>query len=65
MQTQTRGRTLGRLGIVTTLVDALLAFARGRPKSGALLLGAAALSSKLPGLGVAVSTLLRLYRKSR
>jgi len=50
---------------VSTLVDAAVAFARGRPKSGALLLGAAALSSRLPGLGVAVSVALRVYRRLR
>ncbi|WP_299332893.1 hypothetical protein [Haloplanus sp.] len=50
---------------VSTLVDAAVAFARGRRKSGVLLLGAAALSSRVPGLGVAVSVFLRLARKLR
>lgn len=54
-----------RLGIVSTLIDAVLAFARGRPRSGALLLGAAALSGRVPGLGVIVSVALRLYRRLR
>ncbi|USZ68201.1 hypothetical protein NGM10_00310 [Halorussus salilacus] len=53
------------LSIVSTLVDAAVAFARGRTKSGVLLLGAAALSSRLPGLGTATSILLRLYRRFR
>lgn len=53
------------IGIVSTIVDAAMEFARGRPKSGALLLGAAALSSRVPGLGVAVSALLRVYRRLR
>jgi hypothetical protein len=57
------GRQSRNLAIVSTLVDALIAFARGRPKSGALLLGAAALSTRIPGLGVAVSMALRIYRK--
>ncbi|WP_092690081.1 hypothetical protein [Halorientalis regularis] len=56
-------RSVRDLGIVSTLADALVAFARGRPKAGALLLGAAALSTRIPGLGVAVSVLLRVYRK--
>jgi len=63
--TQNTGRRLGDLGIVSTLVDAAIAFARGRPKSGALLLGAAALSKRLPGLGVVVSIALRAYRRLR
>lgn len=54
---------LNDLSIVSTLVDAGLAFARGRSASGVLLLVAAALSSRLPGLGVAVSILLRVYRR--
>jgi len=55
-------RSLNRVSTVSTLVDAALSFVRGRPKSGVLLLGAAALSSKVPGLGTAVSLLLRLVR---
>lgn len=51
------------LSIVATIVDAAMAFARGRHGSGVLLLGAAALSSRLPGLGTAVSLLLRLVRR--
>ncbi|WP_435177471.1 hypothetical protein [Halorussus sp. AFM4] len=54
-----------KLSMVSTLVDAAMAFARGRPKSGILLVGAAALSSRVPGLGTAVSLLLRLVRRFR
>lgn len=59
-----RGRAKD-IGIVSTLVDAAVAFARGRPRSGLLLLAAAALSSRVPGLGVAVSLFLRLYGRLR
>jgi hypothetical protein len=58
-------QSANRVSIVSTLVDAALAFARGRRKSGALLLGAAALSSRIPGLGTAVSVFLRLVRRFR
>lgn len=57
--------TLSRLGIVSTLVDAAVAFSRGRPLSGLLLIGSAALSGRVPGIGVAVSILLRLGRRLR
>lgn len=57
--------TANGIGIVSTLVDAALAFARGRPRDGLLLLGAAALSSRVPGIGVVVSLVLRLYRRFR
>ncbi|WP_135363782.1 hypothetical protein [Halosimplex halophilum] len=56
---------LKKLGIVSTLVDAALAFARGRPKSGALLVAAAALSSKVPALGTLTSVALRIARRVR
>lgn len=67
MTTHTAGpaTTLNKLGIVSTLVDAALAFVRGRPKSGLLLVGAAALSTRIPGLGTAVSLFLRLTRRLR
>jgi hypothetical protein len=58
-------QSANKLGIATTLVDALLAFRRGRHKSGLLLLGAAALSKRVNGLGTAASVLLRLARKFR
>ncbi|MFC7044541.1 hypothetical protein ACFQH6_03155 [Halobacteriaceae archaeon GCM10025711] len=58
-------QSVNRVSIVTTLVDAAIAFARGRRKSGLLLLGAAALSSRVPGIGTATSILLRLARRLR
>ncbi len=50
---------------VTTLIDAMLEFANGRRLSGFLLIGAAALSSRLPGAGTVASLLLRAYRRFR
>lgn len=58
-------KSMNKLSIVSTLVDAAMAFARGRPKSGILLVGAAALSSRIPGVGTAVSLVLRLARRLR
>jgi hypothetical protein len=58
-------KSVNTLSIVSTLVDAGIAFVRGRPKSGLLLLGAAAASSRGPGLGTAVSLLLRVVRRFR
>jgi hypothetical protein len=58
-------KTVSDIGIASTIVDAAMEFARGRPKSGAMLLGAAALSRRVPGLGFAVSALLRVYRRLR
>ncbi len=60
-----RTELLKNAGVVTTIIDAGMEFARGRPKSGALLLGAAALSSRIPGFGTAVSVLLRAVRRLR
>jgi hypothetical protein len=57
------GRTLHRLGIVSTLIDAGLAFARRDARTGAL--GAAALSTRLTGVGVLASVLVRLLRRTR
>jgi len=51
--------------MLSTVVDAAMEFARGRSASGVLLLAAAALSSRVSGLGVAVSVLLRVYRRLR
>ena len=59
------GKSLRNLSIISTLIDAALAFRRGRVKSGLLLLGAAAVSRKFPGLGTAASVLLRLVRRFR
>jgi len=61
----TDSSSLARLGIAATLVDATMALARDRQGSAVLLLASAALSSRVPGLGVAVSVLLRLYRRLR
>ncbi len=63
--TNTSVQSANKISIISTLVDAALAFARGRPKSGLLLLGAAALSSKIPGIGTATSLLLRIIRRFR
>lgn len=64
--TLTPGRqTLQRLGIVSTLLDAAMAFARRDTRTGILLLGAAVVSNWVPGLGVAASLLTRLYRRLR
>jgi len=60
---QLGSNSLKQLGVLSTLVDAAVAFARGRPGSGLLLLVAAAVSSRVPGFGVAVSVLLRAYRR--
>lgn len=65
--TGTRDRTdlVKNAGVVTTLVDAAMEFVKGRPKSGAVLLGAAAVSSRIPGFGTLVSLGLRAYRRLR
>ena len=55
-------QSANKVSIVSTLIDAALAFSRGRKKSGLVLLGAAALSSRIPGIGTAVSLFLRLVR---
>lgn len=57
--------TFGKLSIVSTLADAAVAFARGRRKSGLLLVVAAALSSRIPGLGTLTSVALRVARRVR
>lgn len=56
-------RWIQQLGALSTLVDAGVAFARGRNVSGVLLLVSAGLSTRVPGLGVAVSLLLRAYHR--
>ncbi|QFU83679.1 hypothetical protein [Natronorubrum aibiense] len=65
--TTTRDRTdlLKNASVVSTLVDAAVAFANGRKRSGLLLLGAAAASTRVPGLGTAVSVVLRVVRRLR
>ena len=62
---QSTSSPLTRLSMLSTVVDAAMEFARGRSVSGVLLLAAAALSSRVPGIGVAVSVLLRVYRRLR
>lgn len=54
-----------KIGIATTVVDAAMAFARGNRRSGAILLGAAAVSTKLSGSGIVASIALRLLRRLR
>jgi hypothetical protein len=60
-----RSKLLKRSSVVATLLDAAMEFRKGRRRSGLLLLGAAALSSRIPGAGTAVSVLLRAYRRLR
>lgn len=54
-----------RLSVIGTLVDAAVQFARGHRRTGVLLLVAAALSSRFPGLGTLVSVFVRLVRRLR
>ncbi|MFP8952137.1 hypothetical protein ACLI4Z_04055 [Natrialbaceae archaeon A-arb3/5] len=65
--TDARGRSalLKDASTLTTVIDAVSEFSNGRRKSGALLLGAAAISSRIPGFGTAVSVALRAYRRLR
>lgn len=56
---------LQKLSIVSTLVDALQSFARGNPKRGVVLVVAAALSSRIPGLGTLASVAVRVARRLR
>ncbi len=66
MKTLTLGRrTLRRLSIASTLLDAAAAFARRDVRAGIFLLGAAIASKWMPGLGVVASVLTRLYRRIR
>lgn len=65
MSTQTAGSPLGNLAILSTVVDAAFAFLRGDRWAAALLLGAAALSTKVSGAGVVASVLVRLVRRLR
>ena len=54
-----------RLGITSTVIDALWALRRGNTRDGLLLLGAAVISRRLPGIGVLASVGIRLYRRLR
>ena len=65
MQTQTQGSPLGNIAIISTLVDAAMALRRGENWAAALLLGAAALSTRVTGAGVVASLLVRLLRRFR
>jgi len=65
MATQTRNLPLGNVAIVSTLVDAAMALRRGDHWAAALLLGAAALSTRVTGAGVVASALVRLLRRIR
>ena len=65
MQTQTQGSPLGNIAIISTLVDAAMALRRGEHWAAALLLGAAALSTRVNGAGVVASLLVRLLRRFR
>ncbi|WP_348609522.1 hypothetical protein [Halobaculum rarum] len=58
-------QTASRISTISTVVDAAMAFARGRRKEALVLLGAAALSTRVPGLGTAVSLLSRVVRRLR
>ncbi|WP_255681945.1 hypothetical protein [Natrinema sp. SYSU A 869] len=58
-------QSANKISIISTVIDAVMAFRRGRRKSGLLLLVAAALSSRVPGIGTAVSLFLRLVRRLR
>jgi len=58
-------RSINRLSVLSTLVDATFASRRGDTKTSALLLAAAALSSRVPGLGTATSVLIRISRRLR
>lgn len=65
MSVTTVTRSVRRLGVLSTLADAGVALARGRPGSATLLLAAAAASTRVRGAGLAVSLLLRVYRRLR
>jgi len=61
----TLGKSARKASIVSTIIDAGMSFRRGQRKRGLLLLGAAALSSRVPGLGTLASILVRLTRRFR
>lgn len=53
------------LAVLSTVLDAAVAIRRGDRWAGALLLGAAALSTRVRGAGVVASLLVRLVRRLR
>jgi hypothetical protein len=57
--------SMKKLSIATTVLDAAMAFRRGNPRRGAVLLGAAALSTRAPGLGTLASIGYRVYQRLR
>jgi len=65
MSTQTAGSPLGDIARLSTVIDAAVAFLRGDRWAAAVLLGAAALSSRVPGLGMVASVLVRVFRRLR
>jgi len=65
MPTQTAGSPLGDIARLSTVIDAAVAFLRGDRWAAAVLLGAAALSSRVPGLGMVASVLVRVFRRLR
>ncbi|MFC4990001.1 MULTISPECIES: hypothetical protein [Saliphagus] len=65
MPTSDRAGLLKNASTVTTVIDAAMEILKGRRLGGLFLLGAAALSSRVPGAGTAASLLLRAYRRFR
>ncbi|MCU4924956.1 hypothetical protein OB905_03010 [Halobacteria archaeon AArc-dxtr1] len=63
--TSNRTDALTKASTATTVIDAARELLSGRRPSGLFLLGAAALSSRVPGIGTAASILLRAYRRLR
>lgn len=63
--TRSTGSILNNVSIIVTIVDGTRAFVRGDRRTGALLLGAAALSRWVPGLGGLASVLVRILRRWR
>ena len=65
MVTQTQSSPFGNLAVLSTIVDAAMALRRGEHWAAALLLAAAALSTRVTGAGVVASALVRLVRRLR
>lgn len=58
-------KSVRRLGVVSTLVDAAMALSRGEKRIAAAFLGAAALAYRWSALGFLVQILVRVYRRYR